>query len=176
MPWYMKFVYWMVSLAIVIGAAWVVNMHVNGFGGGVLFVFGLFLFAYATMIASLAGRTLKRYAHLDGMVRTFEPNAFTTIGIYGQMRHPMHMGLGLLPLSIALMMGNVGSILAGGWGIAAALLFVLMVEEPETLEKYGDTYAVYMQKVPAWVFSWQAIDRGFAALEKPAESKLRTQE
>jgi demethylmenaquinone methyltransferase/2-methoxy-6-polyprenyl-1,4-benzoquinol methylase len=151
-----KFIYWLISLSIVLIPGFFIDIKLSGFWSFLAFVLGLGLFIYSMLVASIAGRTLKLYAHKENEPKTFWPNRFTDIGIYRCMRHPMHLGLGLLPLSIALMWGNVASIIAGGWGVAMALIFVLLIEEPQTLKRFNN-YCEYMQRVSAFNFNLSCL-------------------
>jgi len=151
-----KFVYWLISLSIVLLPGFFIDIRLSGIWAFLGFVLGFGLFVYSMVVASIAGRTLKLYAHKKGEKREFWPNKFTDIGIYKCMRHPMHLGLGLLPLSIALMWGNVVAIIASGWGVALALIFVLLIEEPQTLKRF-DNYSNYMQQVSAFSFNFKCL-------------------
>jgi len=151
-----KFIYWLISLGIVLIPGFFIDIKLSGFWSFVAFLLGLGLFIYSILVASIAGRTLKLYAHKENEPKTFWPNKFTDIGIYKCMRHPMHLGLALLPLSIALMWGNVASILASGWGVVMALIFVLLIEEPQTLKRFNN-YCEYMQRVSAFSFNLSCI-------------------
>ncbi len=77
----------------------------------------------------------------------------------------MHLGIGLLPLSVALISGNLAMILASGWGLGATFWFVLSIEEPETLRKYKDDYIKYLQKTPAFSLSLKCLEDGLYALK-----------
>ena len=110
-------------------------------------IIGIFLLFFSLFLASSGGRTLARFAHQEAH-EAFWPDKFTEFGVFGCMRHSMHLGLGIFPLAVALITGLVFAIAASGWGIAAALWFVLVIEEKEALEKYGGVYIDYMQRVP----------------------------
>ena len=60
----------------------------------------------------------------------------------------MHLGLAIFPISVALISGFVLPIFSSGWGVAAALWFIVQIEEKDTIKKYGENYTDYMQKVP----------------------------
>jgi len=165
-----KFIYWLISLAIVLTPGFFIDIKLSGFLGVVSFILGIGLFIYSLFIASLAGRTLKLYAHKSNEKRHFWPNKFTKIGVYKCMRHPMHLGLALLPLSIALMWGSVAAILASGWGVALALIFVLLIEEPQTLKKF-DNYCEYIKEVPAFSFNISCLKEALEAIKQNQTTK-----
>lgn len=160
-----KVLFWVVVYFALFVVALLNNLEVSGIYKFILALLGLFITLYALALASIAGRTLKRYAHKEPG-SGFVPDKFTRFGIYSCMRHPMHLGIGLLPLGVALLFGNVGAVLASGWVLAAAFWFVLAIEEPETIESYGSSYIEYMQQVPAFRFSLKCIENGLYALKQ----------
>jgi demethylmenaquinone methyltransferase/2-methoxy-6-polyprenyl-1,4-benzoquinol methylase len=172
MAW--KFIYWIVSLFIVLLPGFFIDIKLGGFWSFLAFVAGLLLFVYSMALASIAGRTLKLYAHQDMQNKHFWPDKFIDLGIYKCMRHPMHLALGLLPLSIALMWGNVASIIASGWGVAGALFFVLAFEEPQTLKRFSN-YSDYITRVKAFSFNFSCIKEALKTIKK-TQSKEPTQE
>ncbi|VAX16993.1 hypothetical protein MNBD_IGNAVI01-674 [hydrothermal vent metagenome] len=123
-------------------------------------VFGAILFIYSMFLASSGGRTLARFAHQEAH-ETFWPDKFTTFGIFGCMRHPMHLGLAIFPISAALISGYVLAIFGSGWGVAAALWFIIQIEEKDTIKKYGEDYINYMQKVPPLSLKISCIKEAF---------------
>jgi len=65
------------------------------------------------------------------------------------MRHLMHLGLFLFPLSLALLIGSPSFILVI---VPLEALFMLamikLMEEPEAIAKFGKAYREYQQRVP----------------------------
>jgi len=121
--------------------------------GTVLLIFSLFL-------SSSGGRTLAKYGHKEEH-ETFWPDKFQTVGIFSCMRHPMHFGLALFPVSLALISGYVASILASGWGVVAALWFVIQIEEKDTIQRFGKEYYEYIKKVPPFSLRLICIKNAF---------------
>ncbi|MBW1994824.1 MAG: hypothetical protein JRI77_10310 [Deltaproteobacteria bacterium] len=80
--------------------------------------------------------------------------------------HPMHLGLALLSVAVAMMWGSIPVILASGWGVAAAFWFVLMIEEKETLQRFGDEYSRYMQRTPPFVLSPKCLRKGYNTVKR----------
>jgi ubiquinone/menaquinone biosynthesis C-methylase UbiE/protein-S-isoprenylcysteine O-methyltransferase Ste14 len=175
MEWKWKFFYWPIVLLLVLVPGWIWHHPLSPSAAIFAQIIGVILFLWAIMLASLGGKTLKHFGH-SAENNQFGPDKFIKKGIYAYMRHPMHLALAMLPLAISLIWGQLPSILAAGWGVAASFVFVLMVEEKEALERYGDTYVQYMKTVPAFSLSLRAIDRGVAALESPPPKEKRTQE
>ena len=170
-----KFIFWPVVWLSVFIPGWIYSYNLSGVVKIISFFIGFILFLYSISLISIAGRTLKKYAHKNGST-TFWPDKFTPLGLYKCMRHPMHFGLALLPVSIALMWGSVPVMLSAGWGVAAAFWFVLMIEEPETIAKFEDEYLRYMQEVPAFSINPLCIDEGLKVLEISNIDKPMTQE
>ncbi len=150
-----KALFWLTVYIAIFSTGLISDIKLNGFMAFFSILIGSFLFIYSLALTMIAGRTLKKFAHTkEG---EFIPDRFIDRGIYGCMRHPMHLGIGLLPLAIALMSANSVIILASGWGLAATFGFVLLIEEPEAIEKYQDQYIDYMKKTPAFSISLQCV-------------------
>ena len=169
-----KFIFWPVIWLLVFLPGWIWHYSLEGLVETLAFLAGVVLFVYAIALTSIAGKILKRYGHENGH-KTFWPDSFTPLGLYKCMRHPMHLGLAILPISVALMWGSLPSILASGWAVAGAFWFVLMIEEPETIDRFEE-YQEYMKKVPAFSLNIGCIDEGLKALENPSFDKPMTQE
>ena len=120
---------------------------------------GISLLFYALFLTSTGGRSLARFGHLAEH-ETYWPDKFTEFGIFKCMRHPMHLGLAIFPLAVALTSGLVLTIWGAGWGVAGALWFVLQIEEKDTIEKFGQTYSDYMQRVPPFSLKLSCIKAG----------------
>ena len=76
-------------------------------------------------------------------------NQLVTTDIYRCLRHPHHLGIGIFMTSLGLLIGRLWSFLIitliqWVWVIG----FLLLVEERELREKFGEEYKVYSQKVP----------------------------
>jgi len=142
-----KFVYWpFIWLSVLIPAIiWPLSLH--GIWIIVSVAAGIFVLAVSMLLTSSGGRTLAKLAH-NKTKETIWPDRFTDYGIFSCMRHPMHLGLALFPVAIALISGSVLAICSSGWGVAGALWFVLHIEEKDALQKYGQVYSDYLQKVP----------------------------
>jgi len=99
-------------------------------------------------ISRNTGRLLAREGR-EGDLPRGDTNRLVTEGVYGCMRHPMHLGLLLFPLSLALLIGSLSFIL-----VIAPLeaLFILtmvkLIEEPEAIAKFSDPYRKYRQLEP----------------------------
>ncbi len=159
-----KFVYWP---AVWLLALWPWQIESASWIGcsNILRITGALIIIYGLAVHIVAGKTLKRLGHSPEN-RTIWPDRLVTAGIYGSMRHPQHLGLILIPLGIACMISTFQALLAAGWTVAAALFFVLVVEEPECIRKFGRSYFEYMEKVPAFSIRPGALTQGLGSLKK----------
>ncbi len=108
---------------------------------------GVLLLRLVMRISRNTGRVLARYGR-EGDLPRMETNRLVTRGVYGCMRHPMHLGLLFFPLAIALIVGSPGFILLI-WPAEALLMLAMIkgIEEKEALAKFGDAYRQYQQQV-----------------------------
>jgi protein-S-isoprenylcysteine O-methyltransferase Ste14 len=163
-----KFLYWPI--------AWMLSLYVpyyyatgpwkvlEGPVGVLLRTTGLVVVVYSLFLTSIGGRTLRLLAHTGRS--GFWPDRLVVIGVYNCMRHPQHLGLALFPVGLALLAASPVAIIGSGWSVAAALLFVLIVEEPECISKYGDEYYRYMMRTPPFSLDPRCIVRGIMLLRQ----------
>ena len=72
-----------------------------------------------------------------------------TTDIFKCVRHPHHVGIGIFMTSLGLLIGHLWSFLiitVSQW--IWVILFLFLVEEKELIEKFGEEYKAYRQKVP----------------------------
>jgi len=136
---------------------WFSDIHRSLIFHAVSFVAGLVLLKLVLTVSRYTGRTLARLGR-EGDVPRMETNKLVTTGRYGLMRHPMHLGLLFLPLSIALIVGSPSFILV----IAPMEMFIMILlikvyEETEAIEKFGDDYREYQKKTPMFCLSIRCI-------------------
>ena len=160
-----KFYFWLIVWGLSFAPAYFYPVKLTGWILLVSRVFGGILLLYSLFLSSTGGRTLARFAHQETHEH-FWPDKFTEFGIFGCMRHAMHLGLALFPLALALLSGLGFAISASGWGVTAALWFVLVIEEKETLEKYGSLYTDYMQRVPPFSLKLSCLKKSLAVWKK----------
>lgn len=121
------------------------------------FVFGFLIVRLVLKISKNTGRTLAKYGR-EGELKRMETNKLAKDGIYACMRHPMHLGLFLFPLSFAFLIGSSSFILIiAPSEILLMLIMIFAIEEPEAIKKFGDAYRKYKQEVPAFSFSKSCI-------------------
>lgn len=92
-----------------------------------------------------------------------------TTDIYKCVRHPHHLGIGIFMTSLGLLIGHPGSFLVitiSQW--VWIIVFLFLVEEKELIEKFGEEYKVYCQKVPMLFPKPLCLFRVFSKpIEKP---------
>ena len=164
-----KFLFWPVIWIVTFLPGWIWTLYLDGIMRWAALFLGLILFAYMTVLTAVGGRTLRYFAHQENR-KTFWPDKFTAVGIYGCMRHPMHLGLALFPVSIALMWGSIPVILTAGWSVAATFWFVLTIEEKETLKYFGNEYSHYMQHTPAFTLSPKCLMKGYLTIKREEQN------
>ncbi|MEA3544048.1 MAG: methyltransferase [Thermodesulfobacteriota bacterium] len=160
-----KFLFWPAVWIMILIPGWIWPLYLDGINRLATFFLGFILFAGSMALTAVGGRTLKRFAHRQNS-KTFWPDSFTEKGIFGCMRHPMYLGLALLPVSVAMMWGSIPAILASGWGVAAAFWFVLVIEEKETLQRFGDEYSQYMQRTSPFILSLKCLRMGYETVKR----------
>lgn len=81
---------------------------------------------------------------------TDEPDELVTEGLYAHSRNPMYVGVLLLILGQALRQRSVAIL---WWGAGMWIGFhnrVIGFEEPHLVEKHGEAYEEYRERVPRW--------------------------
>jgi protein-S-isoprenylcysteine O-methyltransferase Ste14 len=138
------------TLLLGLAADWLFPLHI--FGGFVTWpiraVIGVLVFVVGGVLALAAERTFKR---IGTNVAPWEPSLrLATTGVYGYLRNPMYVGLGL-------MTAGAGIAFASGWTfvlmIPAALILhygIVLREERYLERKFGDAYRAYKARVPRY--------------------------
>ena len=125
-----------------------VDIHSNVLFHIISFLLGVFVLLLVTRISKNTGRTLAKYGR-KGEVKRMETNVLAKEGIYKYMRHPMHLGLFLFPVSIAFLVASPSFILIiSPIEILFMLIMIKLVEEPEAVRKFGDEYLEYKKQTP----------------------------
>jgi protein-S-isoprenylcysteine O-methyltransferase Ste14 len=118
---------------------------------------GIALLWLVLKISQNSGRTLARYGR-KGNIPRMETNVLVTDGLYGMMRHPMHLGLLFFPLSIALIVGSPSfTFIIAPLEIIVMIVMIKTLEEKEAIEKFGDAYLLYKERVPMFCLSIRCI-------------------
>ena len=108
---------------------------------------GTILF-YAGLCAFMIGLTILSTATYHFIM--MPPDQLITRGVYGFSRHPMYLATFLICLGAGI---SSGSLIFLGLCVIMVLCFhkEALVEEKVCLEKYGDAYQGYMNRVPRWI-------------------------
>lgn len=156
------------ALSLWLDYRWFHTLFVNPVFHLLTLVAGLILLRFVMQVSRHTGRLLARMGR-EGDIPRMETNKLVTTGIYGCMRHPMHLGLLFFPWAVALILGSPFF-----WMVLAPLetIFILvmvkLVEEPGAIAKFGDEYREYQKRVPAFSLrldclrqlTGQAADKG----------------
>jgi len=110
------------------------------------------------LMASCVWIALRRRKHLTNRILAGVPqlssdpddSVLLTDGIYAQIRNPRYVEVVLGTLAYAVFANYVGSYLVAFATIPGVHLIVLL-EERELLERFGDEYRRYMERVPRYV-------------------------
>jgi protein-S-isoprenylcysteine O-methyltransferase Ste14 len=118
---------------------------------------GILLLLLVVRISKNTGRTLAKYGR-QGNLKRMETNVLVTQGIYKYMRHPMHLGLMMFPLSIAFLIGSPSFILfIAPAEIIQMLIMIKFIEEPEAIRKFGNQYITFKKQVPWFCFNPECL-------------------
>jgi len=157
------------ALGVWLDLQWFHSLFLNVYFHIFTIIFGVVLFRFVMLISRNTGRLLAKMGK-EGDVSRMETNKLVTTGVYGCMRHPMHFGLLFFPLSIALIIGSPTFIF-----IIAPLemlfigMMVKLVEEPEAIRKFGDTYQQYMEDVPMFSLRLECLRQLLEEVPKDSE-------
>jgi protein-S-isoprenylcysteine O-methyltransferase Ste14 len=102
------------------------------------------------MFLNLAADTALKRHHTT--VKPFEESSvLITTGVYHISRHPMYLGMVLLVLGIALLLGTLAPLLVVV--VFAILLDRIFIRSEEDMlqEKFGDAWMTYCQRVRRWL-------------------------
>lgn len=128
------------------------NIHNNILFHTICFIVGVFIMLLVIRISKNTGRTLAKHGR-KGELKKMETNSLVKTGAYKYMRHPMHLGLFLFPLSFAFLVASPSFILIlTPIEILLMLIMIKILEEPEAIKKFGDEYMNYMKQKPWFCF------------------------
>jgi protein-S-isoprenylcysteine O-methyltransferase Ste14 len=88
--------------------------------------------------------------------------------VYSILRHPIYSGVMRLGFALVLWNGSAFALIAGVMVLASLFVWVHWVEEPELIERFGESYREYRERVPAffnldprkWSGLWKFIVSG----------------
>ena len=137
---------------------------INVYVKAIFTALGVFMIIYGLTLNAIAGRTLKKYGHMEIKHKFRKPDKLVKVGIYSCMRHPAQFGSILFGLGIALLTASIYAILLAGWYAFFAVYFILAIEERETLNEFGDAYADFIRTRKPFSFSLRCLKIGIIAL------------
>jgi protein-S-isoprenylcysteine O-methyltransferase Ste14 len=108
---------------------------------------GWILLVFSVVIIFLAGGEFRKKGRVPKGKSIVHTTVVVDSGIYGVVRHPQYLGFMLFVLALVLMSQHWLSVISGVFGSALFYKDVLR-EEQMSIEKFGDDYKRYMQKVP----------------------------
>ncbi len=128
----------------------------------VCMIVGLVLLAIIFRAAGVTGRYLAVYGKSDQKKEFGEIDQLVTVGPYSCMRHPMHFFLSLIPIALGLITMNPGyAYIIAPLETILILLMAVIIDEKESIERFGEKYLEYKKRVPAFNLSprclWKAL-------------------
>ncbi len=120
-------------------------------------LFGIVILFLVIKVSKNTGRTLAKYGR-KGQLERMQTNVLVNQGVYGYMRHPMHLGLLLFPIGVAFFIASPSFILIiAPLEILLMLFMIKFIEEPEAINKFGDEYLNYKKQVPWFCFKTNCL-------------------
>ncbi|MEJ2562436.1 MAG: isoprenylcysteine carboxylmethyltransferase family protein [Anaerolineales bacterium] len=153
-----RLIYWLVLVFVSVGGGVAVDVALKTQA-----------FPWWLRLLGLAGMLLARYPlQRTGRILKDRGEAeewgctthLVTDDIYQCVRHPHHLGVGIFMTGLGLLIGHIWSFLfitVAQW--AWVLAFLLIVEEPELAEKFGEAYNVYRRRVPMLLVNPRCLAR-----------------
>ncbi len=130
----------------------------------ILLPIGIAFIIYGLLLNAIAGRTLKKYGHMEIKRGIKKPDKLVRIGIYSCMRHPAQFGSIFFGIGISFLTLKLIAILYAGWISLAALYFIMAIEERETLELFGEEYCEFIKSRKPFTFSISCLRKGIEAI------------
>ena len=142
-----RFIMWMTALIISYGSGLYIDYIVLRFRFPIyISIVGILGIIIAFRLLQVSGRMLRKFGDAREWGVT---QKLVTTGIYSCLRHPHHLGIGLFASSITLVIGGVSTFLISSTVIWLLIIWFLKnVEEPELIEKFGEDYIKYRDRVP----------------------------
>ena len=112
---------------------------------------GWAIFAVGLILVFLAGHEFQKKGGVPKGKHLVHTTVLVDSGIYAVVRHPQYLSFILLAIGLILISQHWLSVVSG---ITGSVLFYIDVrkEEQSNIEKFGDEYKRYMQKVPRMNF------------------------
>jgi protein-S-isoprenylcysteine O-methyltransferase Ste14 len=112
--------------------------------------------AAIAMVAGLgfvlpATRAFRRAGTTVNPIRIENASGLVTDGIYRLSRNPMYVGMTLVLVAIALLLDGLLALVGPVLFVAWITRFQIIPEERVLVEKFGEAYAAYRQRVRRWL-------------------------
>jgi len=109
-------------------------------------IIGLIGIVFSVRLLQLSGRYLREFGDAKEWGVTTK---LVTIRLYSCVRHPHHLGIGLIISSLSLLIGGPVTFIINTVVIWILVIwFLKRIEEPELIQKFKDDYKKYMENVP----------------------------
>jgi len=112
---------------------------------------GWILLVFSIVIILLAGGEFRKKGGAPKGKSVVHTTVLVDSGVYAVIRHPQYLGFMLFVLALVLMCQHSVSVISGVLGSALFYKDVLR-EEQMSVEKFGDDYKQYMERVPRMDF------------------------
>ncbi len=168
-----RFIIWLVMLFI----GWVAGYYITRIIGlpcsPLCLLVGAALLIIILRASAVAGRYLAVYGK-TGESRGFgDFRRLVREGPYSCMRHPMHLFLSLLPPAIGFLTLNPGmAYITGPVLTVSILVMALLIDEKESIERFGEEYIRYKDQVPAFSLDPRCLAK--ALLRRPPKNSSKT--
>lgn len=123
---------------------------VTGWATPIVSMLGLYFIVTGLAVWARGGLAIGTDYGLMLYVYFPEESRVVNTAIYSILRHPMYSGAVRVGLALGLWRGTWWSILSGLFMPAGLTIWLRLVEEPELIERFGESYAGYRRKVPAF--------------------------
>ena len=116
----------------------------------VLFVFSLLFISYGL---SIMYKTVILFADLGaGTLAPWDAaEHLVTVGLYAYMRNPMIVGVFIVQLGEAAILGSPGVAVWVALFMLTNIVYIPVFEEPGLEERFGQKYILYKENVPRWI-------------------------
>lgn len=119
----------------------------NYYGLDLLVLAGWVILVFSVFIIFMAGGEFRRKGGAPEGESIVHTTVLVDSGVYAVVRHPQYLGFLLFVLALVLMSQHWASVVSGALGSALFYRDVLR-EEQMSVDKLGDDYRRYMERVP----------------------------
>lgn len=110
---------------------------------------GMVLIVAGFLIANHHARMFRR---VGTNINTFgPPGKLVTEGLFARSRNPMYLGMLVILIGVASLLGSIAPWLGPIAFFAIAGGFYIPIEEKAMVERFGEQYAEYRRRVPRWL-------------------------